>query len=430
MKSRKRRYIQYTSEDDSDKENDELRLYLTVAQDEEKEVDYEILDRKYPIKEWKTEEDLNAVYQLVMDKYQDEMPKGFDRVLWGDLMVLFNSDDKDEFWSSQIDWKIVSWKLHSSSGVHTLVTDTEFEEGNTMAFRLVIKFVKMILAEVRIREVMIGRIEKGLCDTKLPQTSVPQDLGADEVVHKEGVTVWKGLSLLWQSQVTRNHGGTPAQTRSERVLEKPNEPPLSEGHTSGRGYIPGSDEGRLKLQELMTMCTIDQKQVLDWRKRRCQAVEISDYEMSQVTKIHYLNLEAFSDSDYAGASLDRKSTTGGCQFLGRRLISWQCKKQTIVANSTTKADGRPEWKGMPYVLLSSSARQCNVNRTNPWQLNESFPQGTNSERELVRIKIDDGNAFWNEIGVNAGDSKLMLLGIHLLLPVLVNAVRHKLTTVG
>ncbi|GJT56861.1 hypothetical protein Tco_0991915 [Tanacetum coccineum] len=106
-------------------------------------------------------------------------------------------------------------------------------------------------------------------DTKLPQTSVPQDLGADEAVHKEGVTVWKGLSLLWQSQAPRNHGGTPAQTRSERVLEKPNEPPLSEGHTSGSGkgrmehqfeltanvpitphdsplpggYTPGSDEG-------------------------------------------------------------------------------------------------------------------------------------------------------------------------------------------
>ncbi|GKF15232.1 putative ribonuclease H-like domain-containing protein [Tanacetum coccineum] len=49
-------------------------------------------------------------------------------------------------------------------------------------------------------------------------------------------------------------------------------------------------------------------------------------------------LEAFSDSDYAGASLDRKSTTGGCQFLGRRLISWQCKKQTIMANSTAEAE--------------------------------------------------------------------------------------------
>nr|GEU67187.1 putative ribonuclease H-like domain-containing protein [Tanacetum cinerariifolium] len=49
------------------------------------------------------------------------------------------------------------------------------------------------------------------------------------------------------------------------------------------------------------------------------------------------NLEAFSDSDYAGAILDRKSTIGGCQFLGKRLISWQCKKQTVVANSTTEA---------------------------------------------------------------------------------------------
>ncbi|GJT70897.1 retrovirus-related pol polyprotein from transposon TNT 1-94, partial [Tanacetum coccineum] len=42
--------------------------------------------------------------------------------------------------------------------------------------------------------------------------------------------------------------------------------------------------------------------------------------------------------DYAGASLDRKSTIGGCQFLGSRLISWQCKKQIVVANSTTEAE--------------------------------------------------------------------------------------------
>ncbi|GJR84248.1 putative ribonuclease H-like domain-containing protein [Tanacetum coccineum] len=48
-------------------------------------------------------------------------------------------------------------------------------------------------------------------------------------------------------------------------------------------------------------------------------------------------LEAYSDSDYAGSHGDRKSTTGGCQFLGRRLISWQCKKQTIVANSSPEA---------------------------------------------------------------------------------------------
>nr|GFA21612.1 hypothetical protein [Tanacetum cinerariifolium] len=51
---------------------------------------------------------------------------------------------------------------------------------------------------------------------------------------------------------------------------------------------------------------------------------------------------------YGGATQDRKSTTGGCQFLGRRLITWQCKKQTIVATSTTK----PE-----YVAADSCCRQ-------------------------------------------------------------------------
>ncbi|GJW12896.1 ribonuclease H-like domain-containing protein, partial [Tanacetum coccineum] len=50
------------------------------------------------------------------------------------------------------------------------------------------------------------------------------------------------------------------------------------------------------------------------------------------------DLVAYSDIDYGGANLDRKSTTGGCQFLGHRLISWQCKKQTIMATSTTEAE--------------------------------------------------------------------------------------------
>nr|GEY57010.1 hypothetical protein [Tanacetum cinerariifolium] len=50
------------------------------------------------------------------------------------------------------------------------------------------------------------------------------------------------------------------------------------------------------------------------------------------------DLEAYTNSDYVGASLDRKSTTRGSQFLGRRLISWKCKKQNVVANSTTKAE--------------------------------------------------------------------------------------------
>nr|GFA87013.1 putative ribonuclease H-like domain-containing protein [Tanacetum cinerariifolium] len=46
-------------------------------------------------------------------------------------------------------------------------------------------------------------------------------------------------------------------------------------------------------------------------------------------------------SDYTSANGDRKSTTGGCQFLGRRLISWQCKKQTIASTSSCEAEYVP-----------------------------------------------------------------------------------------
>nr|GEU82660.1 copia protein [Tanacetum cinerariifolium] len=63
-----------------------------------------------------------------------------------------------------------------------------------------------------------------------------------------------------------------------------------------------------------------------------------DFMMYQMDVMSAFFIEKLKKSDYAGASLDRKSTTRGCQFLECRLISWQCKKQTVVANSTTKAD--------------------------------------------------------------------------------------------
>ncbi|GJY57863.1 retrovirus-related pol polyprotein from transposon TNT 1-94 [Tanacetum coccineum] len=100
------------------------------------------------------------------------------------------------------------------------------------------------------------------------------------------------------------------------------------------------------------------------------------------------DLVAYTDSDYAGASLDKKSTTGGCQFLGCRLISWQCKKQTVVANSTTEAE---------YVAASSCCGQV------LW----------------IQNQLLDYRVFGLEL-------KLMLLGINLLLLLEVNAARHNL----
>nr|KAJ0190081.1 hypothetical protein LSAT_V11C800430260 [Lactuca sativa] len=49
-------------------------------------------------------------------------------------------------------------------------------------------------------------------------------------------------------------------------------------------------------------------------------------------------LYGYTDSDYAGCNLDKKSTSSGCHFIGNRLISWSCKKQTSVAISTAEAE--------------------------------------------------------------------------------------------
>ncbi|GJY61163.1 hypothetical protein Tco_0461820 [Tanacetum coccineum] len=95
-------------------------------------------------------------------------------------------------------------------------------------------------------------------------------------------------------------GGALAQTRSERVLEKPNEPPLPEGHISGSGegsmeytfelmgIVPPTPHDHLsqecfshlrmkvaKLKELIAMCIKLSKQVLDLEKEKdAQAVKI------------------------------------------------------------------------------------------------------------------------------------------------------------
>ncbi|GKF99873.1 hypothetical protein Tco_0301564, partial [Tanacetum coccineum] len=62
---------------------------------------------------------------------------------------------------------------------------------------------------------------------------------------------------------------------------------------------------------------------------------INNVNAASTNEVNPFDLVVYTDSDYAGASLDRKSTIGGCQFLIYRLISWQCKKQTVVANSIT-----------------------------------------------------------------------------------------------
>ena len=52
------------------------------------------------------------------------------------------------------------------------------------------------------------------------------------------------------------------------------------------------------------------------------------------------HIMGYTDADWAGNSLDRKSTTGFCTFVGGNLVTWKSKKQTVVARSSAEAEYR------------------------------------------------------------------------------------------
>jgi hypothetical protein len=61
-----------------------------------------------------------------------------------------------------------------------------------------------------------------------------------------------------------------------------------------------------------------------------------------------LVLVGFSEADFGGCLLDRKSTSGTCQFLGTSLVSWSSRKQSSIALSSTEAE---------YVAVASCCSQ-------------------------------------------------------------------------
>ncbi|GJU26284.1 hypothetical protein Tco_1164905 [Tanacetum coccineum] len=74
-------------------------------------------------------DDICAIYQLVMNRCQDETPEGFDKILWGDLIIMINQSGNDDFLEC------------------TTKLEDETEEDSTMALEL-IRFVKKQIAEL------------------------------------------------------------------------------------------------------------------------------------------------------------------------------------------------------------------------------------------------------------------------------------------
>ncbi|GJY63469.1 hypothetical protein Tco_0464929 [Tanacetum coccineum] len=99
----------------------EHKMCLKYASDEEDDSDCDTLVPFYAVVDWEL---LPTGHSRRFDDYIWQAD-GVGLILWGDLRVLIDSpevDDGSEFWKSQHQWRIQSWKLYSFSGIHVLET--------------------------------------------------------------------------------------------------------------------------------------------------------------------------------------------------------------------------------------------------------------------------------------------------------------------
>ncbi|GKA24625.1 hypothetical protein Tco_0710658 [Tanacetum coccineum] len=142
-------------EDDAEKA--ELKACLEIVSNDDSVVNIESLATKYPIVDRKTHILANDIiyyqiiradgstkcykvfsamlddfdrqyvldlYRLVKERFETTSLEGYDRLLWGDLITLFEPSEEDEIWKTQQEYTFFSWKLYDSCGVHLLLTDT------------------------------------------------------------------------------------------------------------------------------------------------------------------------------------------------------------------------------------------------------------------------------------------------------------------
>ncbi|GKB27595.1 hypothetical protein Tco_0866996 [Tanacetum coccineum] len=159
MKATKKSKRQKT---DADLEEEEqLKAFLKIVPDEEGIIDYEVLEKRFPIINWESKFydfdrhgaeciyykifrsdgssrwiktfsemvtrfdrlDLEELYNLVMKRFETTTPEGVDLVLWGDLRIMFDANAEDELWQNQERWNLKRWDFYENYGVYTLILE-------------------------------------------------------------------------------------------------------------------------------------------------------------------------------------------------------------------------------------------------------------------------------------------------------------------
>nr|GEV17942.1 hypothetical protein [Tanacetum cinerariifolium] len=166
-----------------------------------------------------------------------------------------------------------------------------------------------------------------------------------EILHKHSID--KGQSI-----------GTPMATKPNLDVDLSGNPVDQTDYRSKIGSLMYLTSSRPDIMQAVCLCVRYQSRPTEKHLKKVK--RIFRYLRGTVNMgLWYLNgssfeLTAFSDADHAGCIDSRKSTLGGIQFLGDKLVSWMSKKQNCTAMSSAKVE---------YVALSANCAQVMWMRT-------------------------------------------------------------------
>ncbi|GJX75509.1 retrovirus-related pol polyprotein from transposon TNT 1-94 [Tanacetum coccineum] len=167
------------------------------------------------------------------------------------------------------------------------------------------------------------------------------------------------LEILKKHNMDNCHSiGTPLATKPKLDVDLSGEPVDQSDYHSKIGSLMYLTSSRPDLVQAVCYCA--RYQARPTQKHLKEVKRIFKYLKGTINmglwypKDSGFELTAFSDADHAGCLDTRKSTSGGIQFLGDKLVSWMSKKQNCIAMSSAEAE---------YVALSASCAQVMWMRT-------------------------------------------------------------------
>ncbi|GJV71472.1 hypothetical protein Tco_1491467 [Tanacetum coccineum] len=284
---RKRRTVKRQKlEEDAEKE--ELKGFLDIIPREDVARDVESLSIKYPIVDWKTytltenfmysqifrgdgssknykllsemledfdRQDVEELYRLVKERYSASRLEGYDLMLWGDLDTLFEPDEEDEIWKNQHEYNVISWILYDFCGIHILLMQ------NGIAIHMLTE-KKYPLSQEMISKMLKKKLECLIEDEdfiKRSRSTLGEEV--DQYIEPTEFEIQEMIQQWWRVVVVDGGDGgsngcldpcchqTQPSTGAEHHLSTPLDSPLHADHSYG------SDEGNLKLNELMNLVT-------------------------------------------------------------------------------------------------------------------------------------------------------------------------------